>query len=84
MNDNTPEQQAHEEHLNALADRFTIMCAHKWRERGLPVKALASAFVAWGLSEASQDATPTEVAEGLQRIADEIMEGEPTAPRHLI
>lgn len=73
-----------EQHLNDLAERYTAMCVRKWAERGLPAAALGSAFVAWGLTAASAESTPAEVAEGLQRIADVIMDGEPPAPRHLI
>lgn len=73
-----------EQHINDLAERFTAVCVRKWVERGLAPAALGSAFVAWGLAAASAESTPAEVAEGLQRIADVIMDGEPSPPRHLI
>lgn len=70
--------------LAELADRFTDMCVRKWVERGLPPEPLAASFSAWGLMQASAEASPTEVAEGLQRLADEIVTQAPEPPKHLI
>ncbi len=70
--------------LDQLADRFVIEVANAWAGKGLPLNALANAVTAWGLSYATAEATPAEVAEGLQRMADAVMEGSPRSPRGLI
>lgn len=69
-----------------LADRFLNEAAQQWAAKGLPLTDLASAAVTWGLRIATAESSPSEVVEGLQRIADAIS-CDPSAdirPRHLI
>lgn len=69
--------------IDDLADRYIQQCAKHWARRRLPLNALAAAVTTWGLRYASEEATPAEVAEGLQRMADAIMEN-PVDRRALI
>lgn len=70
--------------LDPLAAAFLLRAASAWERNGLPLTTFASACVTWGLQVATAEATPAEVAEGLQRMADAIIESDPLPPRHLI
>lgn len=70
--------------LDPLSTAFVIRAAQAWESKGLPLSAFASACVTWGLQVATVEATPAEVAEGLQRMADAIMEAASDTPRRLI
>lgn len=61
--------------LDPLAAAFVLRAARAWESNGLPMTAFASACVTWGLQVATAEASPSEVAEGLQRMADALMEG---------
>ncbi|HEV2082799.1 MAG TPA: hypothetical protein VGR32_10150 [Brevundimonas sp.] len=67
-----------------LAAAFLERMASVWERHRLPLSSLAVACVTWGLQKASAEASPAEVAEGLQRIADTILESGDLRPRHLI
>lgn len=69
-----------------LAERFLNEAAQQWAAKGLPLTDLASAAVIWGLRVATAESTPSEVIEGLQRIADAIAAdaGADIRPQHLI
>lgn len=71
------------EDLDPLATAFVMRAATAWEKNGLPLTTFASACVTWGLQVATAEATPAEVAEGLQRMADAIMEANPRSPRGL-
>lgn len=69
--------------LDPLASAFVLRAAQAWERNGLPLTAFASACVTWGLQVATAEATPAEVAEGLQRMADAILEAAPRSPKGL-
>lgn len=70
--------------LDSLADRYILQCAQVWERKGLPVAAFATAATTWGLQFAIAEASPSEVAEGLQRMADAVIQQNGDVPRHLI
>ena len=70
--------------LDDLADRFILQCALAWEGKGLPLNAFATAATTWGLQFAIAEASPSEVAEGLQRMADAVIQQNGDVPRHLI
>lgn len=67
-----------------LAEAYLHECVSAWERRGLPITDLAAAAVTWGLQTASAEASPAEVAEGLQRMADAIHESVAIERRGLI
>ena len=71
--------------LDTLAASFVVRAAESWTSNGLPLAAFATACTVWGLQAAAADEGPAEVAAGLQRMADAIMEAAPPIERrHLI
>ncbi len=71
--------------IDEFASDFLERAIAAWRAWGLPDAALATACTTWGLETASREEGPAEVAAGLQRMADAIMEAHPAPERkHLI
>ncbi len=68
------------ETVEELAVRYLEVCVRLWAARGLPSHPLASAFTAWGLNSASAEASPGEVADGLERIAETVRELDDALP----
>lgn len=71
--------------VDTLAASFLERAAESWEKNGLPKAAFATACTVYGLQTAAAEEGPEEVAAGLQRMADAIMESAPVRqPRHLI
>jgi hypothetical protein len=70
--------------LDTVANDLIQRLVSAWTLLGLPIAVLGSSAAAIGLQISCAEEGPQETAEGLQRIADEIMASVETTPRHLI
>ncbi|MCR6660519.1 MAG: hypothetical protein NVV72_14680 [Asticcacaulis sp.] len=68
MNDNQGVEK-----IEDLVERYMLKCQEGWTKQGLPVEVLATAALTWGMRLATAQQGSAAVAEGLQRVADEIM-----------